>query len=357
MDISFTLIKDLILVPMGLAFGVSFLATPVVIKIYTKMGWVEDPQKSKKPTTTHTQPVPRGGGIPIYLALLIATIVLLPLDLPLRGILIGGGLIALLGVVDDRFDPSPYLRLTGLFLAAGIVVAGGIYIQYITNPFDGIINLLEVLAIPLTLLWIVSLTTVIDWVKGFDGQLPGIVVVSALTIAFLALRFSADITQWPVAILASITAGAYLGFLPFNFYPQKIMPGFGGGTLAGFLLAILAILSTTKILTAMVVLGIPIADAFYSFSRRIANGKSPVWGDRGHLHHRILDEWHWSKPKTAIFYWLATAFLGTLALNLNSRQKIYTIIMLAILVGALLLWLNFFSALFGRSGRGKPSKT
>jgi len=349
--------SNLILIPLGVSVVISAAATLVVIKVYRRLGWTDDPKKNKREQNTHTDPVPRGGGIPVYLAMALTACLFLPLDGPLIGIIFGITILAILGVIDDVSSPSPYLRLAVLTAGAGIVIASGVYIKFITNPFGGVVSLTPIIGAGLTLVWIVSLTNVTNWVKGFDGQLPGIVAIAALVAAVMALRFSADITQWPVAILASITAGAYLGFLPFNFYPQKIMPGFGGGTLAGFMLAILAVLSTTKILTAVVVLGIPIADAFYSILRRLAKGKSPFWGDRLHLHHRILDEWGWSKPKTAVFYWLATAFLGMLALNLNSRQKIYTIVMLIILVGGLLLWLNFFSTWFARSDQGKRSKT
>lgn len=132
------------------------------------------------------------------------------------------------------------------------------------------------------------------------------------------------------------------------------MPGYGGGTLAGFMLATLAILSTTKVGTAIVVLGVPVIDALYSITRRLLSGRSPVWGDRGHLHHKLLDEWGWGKRKAAVFYWLITAFLGTAALSLNSQQKFYTIVMLAVIIGGLLLWFNYFSTLSKRSDQNRP---
>jgi len=288
-----------------------------------------------------------------------ASLLFLPLDQHLTGILAGGVVLIIVGVLDDRLDLNPYWRLITCFLAAGLVVAAGIGISFINNPFGGIIQLdqpriyfellgetrsIWVLADFFALLWIVWMANIVNWAKGFDGQLPGIVVIAALTIALLSFRFSADVTQWPVTILAAILAGAYFGFLPFNFYPQKIMPGYGGGTLAGFMLAVLAILSTTKIGTAIVVLGIPVMDAVYSVARRLASGRSPVWGDRGHLHHKLLDEWRWGKRRTAIFYWLVTALLGATALGLNSRQKFYTIIMLAVGIGGILLWLSFFTS-------------
>lgn len=183
--------------------------------------------------------------------------------------------------------------------------------------------------------------------------MPGFVVIAALTIGLLSLKFSADITQWPVVILAMATAGAYLGFLPFNFYPQKIMPGYGGGALAGYLLAVLAILSTTKVGTMILVLGVPLIDGGWIILRRVFQGRSPVWGDAGHLHHRLLSL-GWGKRRVAVFYWLVTAILGTLALNLSSRQKFYTLIFLTALLGSLIWLLNFRTEFFKKEEkRGK----
>jgi len=178
--------------------------------------------------------------------------------------------------------------------------------------------------------------------KGVDGQLSGVIAISALIIGFLSLRYSADTTQWPVIILAAITAGAYLGFLPLHIFPQKIMPGYGGSTIAGYLLAIISILATTKVGVLMVVLGVPLIDTGYTIVRRILTGKSPVWGDRGHLHHRLLDI-GFTKTQVAIFYWGITAILGFLALNLNTTSKIYTMVGITALVGGLILWLKKIS--------------
>lgn len=362
----------LILYPFLVAFLFAFCLTPPTISLAKKLGLVTDRKKRRHPAHTHEGLIPRAGGLPIFLAIAIAAIIFLPFDQHLRGILLGATILILVGLADDKFDLNPYLRIGTCFLAAGLVVIHGIGIAYINNPIGkGIINLdqpqlnftlfgqprsLWLLADLLALIWIVWMANIVNWVKGFDGQLPGIVTVAGLTIALLSLRYSADITQWSVAILASITAGAYFGFLPFNFYPQKIMPGYSGGTLAGFMLAVLAILSTSKILTAIVVLGIPVIDSFYVIARRLSTGHSPVWADRNHLHHRLLDL-GWGKRKTAIFYWLSTAVLGIIALNLNSQQKFYTIIMLLVLLGGLLLWLKFLSSSSSPADRAKRSRT
>lgn len=356
-----------LLLPFMVAFLTSFFTTPLVIKIYRHFSIIDDPKKKHQEKTTHEHPVPRGGGIPIFLSIFLTSLFFLPLDKHLIGILLGGFILAVIGIFDDIYDLNPYLRLLTGALAGLCVIGAGIGIAFITNPFNGVIRLDQpqipiflfgklrtvwILADLFAFFWILWCQNFVNWSKGIDGQLPGIVVVASLTIALLSLKFSADITQWQVAILAVILAASYLGFLPFNFYPQKIMPGFGAGSLAGFFLAVLTILSTTKVGTAVIVLVIPMLDAFYSILRRVLRGKSPVWGDRGHLHHRLL-ALGWGKRRIAIFYWLISAFFGVLALYLNSTQKFYTIFLLAVILGGFILWFNLF--IFWLKPRGRHS--
>ena len=123
---------------------------------------------------------------------------------------------------------------------------------------------------------------------------------------------------------------------------QILMPGYGGATLAGYMLAIASILSTTKVGTLIVVLGIPLIDTSYTVLRRIISGKSPVWGDRSHLHHKLLDS-GFSKKQVSQVYWSLTSILGVLALNLNSTYKLYTIIGVAFVLGGVILWLTYRS--------------
>lgn len=351
-------------IPLIVSFLASFIATPLVIKVAWKVGLVEDPQKNKHPKVIHTYPVPRSGGIPVLIGLLITSLVFLPIDKHLLGILLGAIIAVVVGVIDDKYDLNPYLRIFTGFISAGIVVASGIGIAFVTNPFGGIIHLdqpriyfdffgphsIWVLSDLLALLWIVACMNVVNWSSGIDGQVSGVVPIAAITIAALSFRFSQDITQWNIAILAMICAGAYLGFLPFHIYPQKIMPGYGGTTLAGFLLAVLAILSGAKFATTIIVLGIPVADAVWIIVRRIVTGHSPFWGDRGHFHHRLLDL-GWSKRKVATFYWMATALLGFVALNLNSEAKFYTIGLLIVALGIVILWLTYLKTSSSRPGQ------
>lgn len=348
-------LRNIFLIPWIVSAIIAFIATPFVIKLAEKIGIIDDPKKNKHPKVIHTYPIPRGGGISIFVALLIASLIFLPLDKHLIGILVGATILVIMGVLDDKYNINPYLRLGIGLLAATAPIISGIGISFITNPFGGVIDLSHlqfsfdlfgknhsvwILSDILAIIWITFLMNIVNMgAKGVDGQLSGVTVIAALTIAFLSIRFSADITQWPVIILAAITAGAYLGFLPWHIFPQKIMPGYSGSTLAGYLLAVLSILATAKVGALIVVLGIPLIDTGYTIIRRILNHKSPVWGDRGHLHHKLLDI-GLTKAQVAIFYWTITAFLGFLALNLNTASKIYTMIGVALFLGGFLIWLT-----------------
>jgi UDP-GlcNAc:undecaprenyl-phosphate GlcNAc-1-phosphate transferase len=317
---------------------------------------VDDPKRKKHPKVIHKKPIPRGGGLIVYISILIASMIFLPLEKHLLAILLGATFVILIGLLDDKYNINPYLRLVMQVFAAAIPISAGIGVSFITNPFNGIIDLshpqigvfllgqerhIWLFSDLFALFWIVFLMNILNMgAKGVDGQLTGVVVVASLTITVLSFKFSADITEWPVTILASIVAGAYLGFLPWHIFPQKIMPSFAGSNLAGYMLAVLSILSTTKVGTLMVVLGVPLIDTGYVIVRRIASGKSPVWGDAGHLHHRLL-RGGLNKMQVAYFYWAVSAILGILALSLNASNKLYTIIGVAVGVGGLILWLTY----------------
>lgn len=341
--------------PLFLSMGISWIVSKLVIKVYRKIGWVVDPKKQKHPAHVHSKPVPKGGGISVFLGSVAAMMVFLPLDGHLIAIILAGLLLLSVGVWDDARDISPILRLLVNFLAAGIVIGAGIGIAYITNPFgSGVIHLNQpqlsfhflgeqrsiwLLADLLALLWIPFMINSVNWSSGLDGQIAGVVPIAAATIGVLSFRFGADVTQWPVAIAAFSLAGAFLGYLPYSFYPQKSMPGYGGAGYAGFMLAVLAILSTTKVGTAMVVLGVPLIDAIYVGVSRILKGKLPWKGGREHLHHKLMDL-GWGKRRIAVFYWLVTGLLGLIALSLNSRQKLYTMVAIAVILGGFFIWVS-----------------
>lgn len=347
---------SLFLFPFLLALFVSLATTSLAIKVAWKLGLIDDPEKHKHPKVVHTYPVPRGGGLPIFLALLAGIIFFLLGEVKMIGILIGATVALVVGLADDKWDLNPYLRIAANLATALPLIFFGIGLSYITNPFGGVINFSFWQTSVVTLLWVGGMMNFLGWgASGVDGQHAGVVAIASATLGLLAARYVADPTQWPVIMLAGIISGAYLGFLPWNFYPQKIMPGYSGKSLAGFLLAVLAILAVAKVQTLLMVLAVPLADAGWTIIRRILSGKSPVWGDRGHLHHHLLDL-GWGKRRIAVFYWLITAVSGAVALGLNSKQKFYTLAAAFLIIGAVVLWLSFWTSLKPQ-GRGSGSRT
>jgi UDP-GlcNAc:undecaprenyl-phosphate GlcNAc-1-phosphate transferase len=347
-----------ILLPFLTALLATYCITPLVIKLARRFHLVDDPKKRYHPAHTHKGIIPRAGGVALFLGLCIASLIFLTHSYVLFGILIGAFILVVVGVLDDRRDVNPYARIITNATAATIAVAAGIGIPYITNPLTGgVIHLdtwivsfdffgphsIVVWADVFALLWIMWTMNIIGWSAGVDGQMPGFVSIAALVLGVLSLRFVVtDPSQMEVTILAFIVAGSFAGFLPWNFYPQKIMPGYGGKTVAGFLLAILGILSYGKVGTALLVLSVPMIDAAYTLLRRLGKKRSPVLADRGHLHHRLLDL-GWGKRKIALFYWGVSAILGAIALTVTSQQKLYTLLLVAVGVGGFLLWVAFFS--------------
>lgn len=357
---NFQLLLQLFFFPFIAGLSLAVILGYFIIAWYRRQGWLDDPQGQSHQKVIHAYPVPRGGGLVVGLAIGLLCIWLLPKSMALAGILSGMFILTLVGWLDDIANLNPYLRLLIGFGVALIVVSSGVGIAYITNPFGhGVLPLVHpefILMLPnhlalrfsliadsFALIWIVWSMNMMNWSKGLDGQLPGVVVIASLIVGILSLRFINDPTQWSVTMLASITSGAFLGLLFWNKYPQKMMPGYGAGSIAGYLLAILSILSGAKLATLILVLGIPMIDAIYVVIARVASGQSPVWGDRRHFHHKLLDL-GLSKPQIAYFYWGVTLLLGIIALFLNPKQKLFTIIVIILSFGGLLLWLRFLTS-------------
>jgi len=325
---------------------ISYFITPLVIKFFHSHHWIEDPKirQKKSINVTATQPVCRGGGLPIFVSVLITSLIFLPLDKHFFGIIFAALFTLIIGLMDDIKDISPVLRLFTNIISALIVVAAGIGIAYVSNPLGGVIDLshpriyfslfgnhsIWLLADLLAVFWIVWCMNFVGWASGVDGQLPGFVSISAFFIGILALRFQNDTTQWPVIILAFTVAGAYLGFLPHNFFPQKIMPGYSGKSLAGLLLAVLSILSGAKLATVIFLLGLPMLDAIFVVIYRLYHRQSPFKSDNNHLHHYLL-KLGWGRRRISVFYWSISFILGLLSLFLNSQQKFYVFIGLSII--------------------------
>ncbi len=345
--------------PLILAAIISLGVTPIIVLLGKWLKIIDDPRSHRHPKVVHTQPVPRGGGIPIFIALVIVSALYLPLTSQrVWGVILGSALLVIVGYLDDRFEEriSPYLRLGVNILAALLVIGSGISIPYVNNPLGGVLHLNQpqicfqlagvhciwILADLAALFWLVAMQNIVGWSSGVDGQLSGFVVVAAATMGIISLRFGTDLNQIPALILAGITTGAFLGFLPWNWFPQKIMPGYGGKSLAGFLLGVLAIISGAKVGAMILVLGIPVIDAVLVITKRLREGRSPVWGGHEHLHHLLLSR-GWGKRRIALLYLIVSIILAIFALKLNSGSKYFTMAAVALVFGGAILWLQHWS--------------
>lgn len=338
-----------------LAAAITFVLTPAMIGLANKYNLLDDATVRSHPATTHTGIIPRGGGVPIFLGFALPILLLFPLTKALAGILAGSLLLVCVGLWDDRKSRSPYVRFFTNALACALAVAVGIAVPYVTNPLGGILSLgdwsvsialggtvftIIIWANLFAFIWILWNTSIIGWSGGIDGQLPGVVAIAAAVIGLLSLRYAqVDPSQLTVTYVSFLTAGAFLGFLPWNFYPQKIMPGYGGKTLAGFLLGVLSILAFGKLGTAVLILAVPLTDAVFVFMKRVLSGKSPVWATSGHLHHHLLSL-GWGKRWIAVFYWAVSAAAGVIALLLDSRQKVFAAVLILVVVFGFILWVN-----------------
>lgn len=330
------------------------VSAPLVIAWYKRRGWLDDPKRLPHAKKTHSKPVPRGGGIVVFVGLLIASLLFLNFDPYLIAILLGATLLMIVGVLDDIFSLHPLIRLGTGLLASLIVVGSGIGIAYVSNPFGpGVIHLSSpvwqfmafgqqhsvwIISSLFAIFFILWNMNVLNWAKGVDGQLPGFVSIAAIFIGLLSLRFQDDPTTFNTAYLSFIVAGAYLGLLIWNWYPQKMMPGYGAGSLAGFFLSVLAILSGAKVAATLMVLALPTADGIFTIARRILAGKSPFWGDRGHLHHKLMDLLGWGKRRIAVFYWTVSLGLGVISLYLDTTGKIVAFALTIGFVFSFLIW-------------------
>ncbi len=332
------------LLPTVFAFLATAISIPFAIKCAKKFKLLDSPKLRPHPAHTQTRTVPRAGGLANFIGIVLAMLIFTPLLPHTIGIILSLIILLTVGLLDDKYNNfSPYLRLFAQFIAAILVVFSGIGISFITNPLGGMIYLDSNVADILAVVWIVWIMNMINWSKGVDGQMPGIVTVAAFILGLLSLKINlfSDPQQINVAKIAFITSASSFALLIFNWYPAKIFPGFSGSTILGFMIAVLSILSGAKLATAGLVLLIPATDFLYTFIRRILQGKSPVWGDRGHLHHKLL-EIGLTHPQISLFYILGSVILGAAALTLSSQGKLFAAILIAIIVLGAILWLNFF---------------
>jgi UDP-GlcNAc:undecaprenyl-phosphate GlcNAc-1-phosphate transferase len=328
------------------AAAVSFLLTPQVRRIAIRYGAVDHPDARR----VNVRPVPRSGGVAVAASFIGVTLVLLAINTVVRfvtvpasvqlgdlvGLLLGGALATAFGVIDDALDLRARWQFGGQLGLAVFAIALGFLIEFVANPLGANQILFPgPVAVGFTLVWIAGMINSINFIDGLDGLSSGIGLIAALTLGLISLTPATAGGQPFVALLCFTLAGSLLGFLRWNFHPATIFAGTSGVMFLGYTLALLSILGTAKVAVALLVLGVPIIDAFWIIVRRLAQGRSPFSPDRGHLHHRLLDV-GLSHRQTVVLIYGICIVLALLALLLSGTNQIYAFVGLFVAIGFVL---------------------
>jgi UDP-GlcNAc:undecaprenyl-phosphate/decaprenyl-phosphate GlcNAc-1-phosphate transferase len=248
------------------------------------------------------------------------------------------------GFLDDRVSIAWPWHLIFQCSLATLVFAAGMRIDleaYLGPGFSLGGGWATGLAFVAVSVWVLSVMNALNWADGQDGLLPGIALISFLTLFALSLR--PEVNQPTVGILALALAALALALLVFNWHPARILAGTGGAYFFGFTLAVLAIYAGTKVATAILVLTIPLFDAGYVILRRIFQRRSPFQPDTEHLHHQLA-AFGWSPPRVAVTYLLVTGGMAVLALSFRDAGKLVSFLgagaVLGMLTFGLSLWLH-----------------
>lgn len=325
----------------GLVFV--FIATPIVMRLANYYNIVSTSRFGQGVNLR----ISLFGGLAIFIAFALAVTVLWQyigingeiLDKHVIGLIIGALWLVIGGFIDDKYNISPRWQIIWPFLAVITIIISGIGITYITNPlkpesliylntiqydvvwFKGFPYRLTLLADIFTFVWLMGIMYATKLQDGLDGLVSGISSIAAFFI-FLISWFI--FRQTDLAFLAIVFAGVMLGFLYFNKYPAKIYLGEGGSLIAGYLLGVLAILSSAKVVITMMILALPVFDVVWTIVRRTRK-KKPFWQrDEEHLHHRLVKIGLSHRQAVWLLYGI-TAFFGILVLLWQSSFRFYFI--------------------------------
>ncbi|WP_378951086.1 glycosyltransferase family 4 protein [Pelosinus sp. sgz500959] len=316
------------IVAFTIALAVAYFVTPQVKDLATKIGALDAPDDRK----VHTKPIPRMGGLAIYAGFVLSILASMYISREIMGLLVGGTVILIVGIIDDLKPLPAKVKLLGQIVAAVVLVMFDIRIDWLTNPFGDMLYV-DYFAIPLTILWVVSLTNTVNLIDGLDGLAAGVSTIAAVTILLVALQQN----FWTVAILTAALAGSALGFLQHNFNPAKIFMGDTGSMFLGYMLAAISILGAVKsaatiaLIVPIVALGLPILDTAFAIIRRYMSGRPIFKPDKGHLHHRLLEMGLTQKQAVLLMY-VISGCLGLSAIALTEVNKSFGILIVVVLL-------------------------
>lgn len=328
------------LVPFLTAFFLVILCIAVLQMVFWR--W-RLPESRRGARHIHPKKTLRFGGIALVVSFLgtLFTNNYVVLTMSWWGLIAVSILILAIGLWDDIRELSWRVQLMVQVVAGSVAFVFGIRLVSIANPFGKAVfldsGLLIVVSFIITVFWILAVMNALNWADGVDGLCGGVAFIGFITIFFLSMR--PEVNQPPVAILSLALAGASLGFLAFNFYPARIFAGTSGSWFLGFMLAVLALFSGTKIATAVLVLSLPLLDALWVIFDRFHSGVSIFAPDQRHLHHR-LRKIGWSSHAITLFFYSATLLIAVIALHANALEKILTFLGVAVFFGLFFMWIQ-----------------
>lgn len=294
------------------------LLVPLVRRIALNLGLVDRPGGRK----IHKSPIPRIGGIALYLGSIIGALPFLTESSEMLGIMLAGTFIFLIGLLDDLIDLQPRVKLAGQIFACMILFFFSVKISFVTDFISGKgLVALGLLTYPLTLLWVIGLTNTVNLVDGVDGLAGGIVFIALATL--LSVRLVTPNLLDPelitnVLVLTSAIMGVLLAFLRYNVFPAVIFMGDSGAYYLGFMTAALSIAGAAKgsilfpLIVPLIAFGLPVLDVLFAILRRYSK-KVPIFqADKEHLHHRLLQR-GFSQRDTTRFLWMVSCCFGFVA--------------------------------------------
>jgi len=295
----------------AIAFLVVVLLTPAVGGMARLLGVVDKPDARR----LNRRPIPRLGGLAIFLGILVPSLAFLDLSGEMRGVILGAAVACVVGAIDDFRGLAPVQKLAGQVLAAAIPTAFGVWIDHFTFPFIGAVDVPAWVGVPLTIVWIVAVMNMVNFLDGMDGLAAGVCAISGVTFAVIALSLG----KVDAAVLSAVVAGACVGFLRHNFFPARIFMGDSGSLVLGFTLATVSVAgllktaSTVVLFLPLLVLAVPIIDTSFVVLKRLKYRQPISTADRSHLHHRFTNI-GFSQRRAALTMWTWTACLGAAAL-------------------------------------------
>jgi UDP-GlcNAc:undecaprenyl-phosphate GlcNAc-1-phosphate transferase len=267
----------------------------------------------RRPEGERARPsVPRLGGLALFLGVIVPSVAFLPLSGAMRGIVLGAAVATTVGAIDDFRRLVWWQKLGGQLLAAAIPTGFGVYVQRFTFPVLGVHDLPQWVGVPVTVLGIVAVMNMVNFLDGLDGLAAGVCAISGATFCVIEL----DYGRVPAAVLAAIVCGASLGFLRHNFYPARIFMGDSGALLLGYTLATVSVqglLKTAALATLvlpLLVLAVPVLDTSFVVAKRLKSGQPVYVADARHLHHRFM-RLGFSQRRAVVYLW---TWCGTLAI-------------------------------------------